>query len=60
MVQTVEKNETLGVSTETLNDYYLKGYKLEYQHPKQIDTFQVYPKEIYLTRKEETLTIRTT
>lgn len=60
MVQAVEKNEALGVSTEVLNDYYLEGYDLTYQHPKKIDTFQVYPKEIYLIKKEETLTIRTT
>lgn len=59
MVQQVEDNESMGVSTEMMNDYYLKGYSLEYRMPSEMDTFQVYPDEIYFIKGEEKVTVRT-
>lgn len=59
MVQNVEDNESLGVSTEMMNKYYLDGYKLKYQMPEEISMFQVYPEHIYFVRADETITVKT-
>lgn len=48
MVQTIENNESLGISTKMLNDYFLKGYVLTYPIPSSIVTFQQYPDSLYL------------
>lgn len=53
MVQNVEKNETLGVSVDYMNDLFLEGYTLEYKWPKKITMFQVYPDEIYFVKGNE-------
>lgn len=59
MVQNVEKNETLGVSPEIMNDFFLDGYTLEYQFPRNITMFQIYPDEIYFVRNNDRKTIKT-
>lgn len=51
MVQTVAGNESLGISTKELNNYFLIGYSLSYPIPEQITTFQQYPDKLLL-RKE--------
>lgn len=53
MVQTVADNETLGVSTEMLNDYYLRGYRLEYPIPEHYDAFQIYPDHLTFIKGKE-------
>lgn len=58
MVQDVEENESLGVSPEMMNNYYLSGHVLEYQMPKEIRTFQVYPEEIYFCKNQSKETVR--
>ena len=58
MVQQVEDNESMGVSTEMMNDYYLKGYSLEYRMPPVMDAFQVYPDEIYFYKGSERIVMR--
>lgn len=58
MVQQVEDNESMGVSTEMMNDYYLKGYSLEYKIPEKIEYFQVYPEEIYFIKDAERIVKR--
>lgn len=59
MVQTFSDNESLGVSTEKLNQYYLEGYTLRYPIPEKIDIFQVYPNHLILEREgvQETIQI---
>lgn len=59
MVQQVEDNESMGVSTEMMNDYYIKGYGLEYMMPTKIESFQVYPDEIYFVKGQEKLVVKT-
>ena len=51
MVQEVADNESLGVSTELLNNYFLKGYSLIYPIPNNINSFQQYPQQITLKRE---------
>jgi hypothetical protein len=60
MVQTVCDNESLGVSVEKLNQYYLDGYTLKYPVPEKIDIFQVYPDHLLMEKdgKVETIKIR--
>lgn len=60
MVQTFSENDSLGVSTEKLNQYYLDGYTLKYPVPEKVDIFQVYPDNLLLEKdgKVETITIR--
>ena len=53
MVQTVADNETLGVSVDLINDYYLEGYTMEYLLPNKIEHFQVYPSEIAFRKGDE-------
>lgn len=53
MVQTVDNNESLGVDCAQLNTQYLKGYELQYPIPNNINTFQVYPHMLFLTKKGE-------
>lgn len=50
MVQTISDNETLGVSTEKLNRYYLDGYTMRYPIPENIDVFQVYPNHLIFSK----------
>lgn len=57
MVQTVEDNESLGISVGLLNDYYLQGYRLEYPIPEVYKTFQIYPKQVFLIKGEERKTL---
>lgn len=59
MVQKVAENETMGVSTEMLNDYYLNGYRLEYPIPSHYSTFQIYPDHISLVNGINRLDINT-
>lgn len=58
MVQTFSDNESLGVSTEKLNQYYLDGYTLRYPIPEKINVFQVYPDHLLLEKDGETMTIK--
>ncbi len=50
MVQTVAKNETLGIDCKMLNDLLLDGYTMKYPVPENYDTFQQYPKQLYLKK----------
>ena len=50
MVQTVAKNETLGIDCKMLNDILLNGYTMKYPIPETFDTFQQYPTYIYLEK----------
>lgn len=59
MVQNVISNESLCISLEMLNNYYLQGYTLEYSHPSNPTRFQYYPENIYLRKEEEIITIKT-
>lgn len=59
MVQSVIANENLGVSPVMLNEYYLNGYTFEYQMPEKVDSFQVFPKEVYFVRNGERITVKT-
>ena len=43
MVQSVAKNETMGVDCRMLNRRYLDGYTMKYPVPGTISHFQVYP-----------------
>lgn len=58
MVQTVIKNETLGIDCKMLNDMLLDGYTMKYPIPDAYDTFQQYPTYLYfekdgvITRKD--------
>ena len=53
MVQTVIENETLGVSTELLNNFYLQGYTMTYPIPDTPHHFQQYPKTLLLQKGDE-------
>lgn len=53
IVQTTFKNESLRVSTDILNKYFLKGYRLEYPEIKRFNTFQIYPDEVFITKEAE-------
>ena len=50
MVQTVQDNESLSVSTEQLEKYFIEGYSLRYRIPEKIDTFQYYPETLFLEK----------
>ncbi|MDE5635609.1 MAG: hypothetical protein K2I52_04810, partial [Muribaculaceae bacterium] len=50
MVQMVQDNESLSVSTELLEKYFLEGYKLLYIIPENINTFQYYPDTLLLEK----------
>ena len=50
MVQTVQDNESLSVSTEQLEKYFIEGYSLRYRIPEKIDTFQYYPDTLFLEK----------
>lgn len=58
MVQTVADNESLGISTQTLNDYFLNGYSLNYPIPECITAFQQYPAKLFLYKNEENITLK--
>jgi len=60
IVQHVADNKSLNISVETLNDYYLKGYTLEYPLPDHITTFQVYPKRLTLNHPTKERVVLTT
>ena len=53
MVQSVASNESLNISVEQLNDYYLQGYSLEYPLPEAITTFQNYPDSLMLSHQHK-------
>lgn len=53
MVQTIVKNESLCVSVEQLNAYFLEGCTLNYIIPNNITEFQHYPQKLILKREEE-------
>ena len=57
VVQKVFKNAALNASPRTLNDYYLKGYILEYPPINNITAFQVYPEHVYVTKNAERITL---
>lgn len=48
MVQEVQDNESLTVSTEALEKWLEEGYELDYPIPDCISTFQQYPKSLVL------------
>lgn len=48
IVQDVQDNESLTVSTEDLEKWLDEGYELDYPKPELIDTFQHYPKSLIL------------
>lgn len=62
MVQNVQDNKALSVSTEQLEKYFIEGYSLSYHIPEKIDTFQYYPDILYLKKdgivKELSTTIK--
>lgn len=58
MVQTIADNETLGVSTEKLNDYYLRGYTMRYPVPESPNHFQHYPRSLFFYKGDECETIK--
>lgn len=60
MVQTVQDNESLSVSTEQLENYLIEGYTLSYLIPENIDTFQYYPDILYLEKDGVVKEISTT
>lgn len=53
MVQTVSSNETLGVSIEKMNQYYLDGYTMRYPIPEKPNHFQHYPHTLFFYKGEE-------
>ena len=53
MVQTIEKNETLGIDCKILNKMFLNGYTMRYPIPDKNDTFQQYPKHLYFKKDDE-------
>lgn len=59
MVQTVADNESLGISTEDLNNYFLQGYSLSYPIPKHITVFQQYPNELSLCKDDNEIVLET-
>ena len=59
MVQDVQGNESLDVSTEQLEKYFIDGYSLKYDIPENIDTFQYYPKVLTLEKDGEVIRINT-
>ena len=52
-MQTFSDNESLGVSTEKLNQYYLDGYTFKYPIPEEVNVFQVYPGSPHYVRRME-------
>lgn len=58
MVQTVDKNETLGVSTEKMNQYYLDGYTMRYPLPEKPNHFQQYPESLLFYKDGEKKAIK--
>lgn len=50
MVQEIVDNESMGISIEDLNKYYLEGKRLEYIVPNEIFEFQQYPEAVYLCK----------
>ena len=50
MVQEIADNESMGISIEDLNNYYLEGKRLEYIVPDEILEFQQYPETVYLCK----------
>lgn len=59
MVQTVQDNESLSVSTEQLEKYFVEGYSLRYRIPENIDTFQYYPDTLFLEKNGVTKELST-
>lgn len=50
MVQEIDDNESMGISIEDLNSYYMNGKRLEYIAPDDILEFQQYPENVYLCK----------
>lgn len=59
MVQTVAENESLGISTKELNDYFLTGYSLSYPIPEHITAFQQYPNKLLLCKDGNNIILET-
>jgi len=60
IVQNVANNESLNISVDELNQYYLQGYSLEYPLPEEITTFQNYPNSLTLKHpNKEVIVIKT-
>ena len=59
MVQDFNVNESMNCSPESMNDYFLKGYTLEYPIPEKVDTFQQYPSYITLKCGENIVDLKT-
>jgi len=49
-VQIITDNESMGVSVENLNRYFLDGYRLEYIVPEDISEFQQYPDSVRIRK----------
>jgi len=60
MVQEIANNESMGISIDDLNKYFLDGKRLEYIVPDEIFEFQQYPESVYLCRdgKKEILKLK--
>ena len=59
MVQSVSKNESLCISADLLNDYYLKGFTISYSKPNLFSRFQYYPDKVFLTKEDKIVIINT-
>ena len=59
IVQNTFSNEALDVSPSILNDYYLRGYSIQYPTVENISSFQIYPDCIILHRDNERIVLQT-
>lgn len=59
IVQNTFSNEALDVCPSILNDYYLKGYSIQYPTVENISSFQIYPDYIILRRDNEKIVFQT-
>lgn len=51
-VQSIYHNESMGISNESMNKFFLQGFKLKYVLPHLITTFQVRPTKISMIKGE--------
>ena len=53
IVQNTFTNEALDATPSVINDYYLKGFSLQYPHLETLSSFQIYPDCIYFVRAND-------